>query len=120
VLAVALAFGSGLAYGVSDFLGELTSHSAALPSILLVSQATALVLLSALVISRGEGPPYRAFLLYAAARLSEAAGVAALYRGLAVGKMYVVAPIGARCARTGGHGLCDRRSPLPTTLPRRT
>jgi uncharacterized membrane protein len=96
VLAVALALASSPAYGVSDFLGGLTSRSVALLPVLLVSQGTALILLSIIVISRGEGPPGGAFLLYAAiAGLSETVGVAALYRGLAVGVMSIVAPVGA-------------------------
>ena len=96
MLAVALALASSLAYGVSDFLGGLTSRSLALLPVLLVSQGTALVLLFIIVISRGEGPPGGSFLLYAAvAGLSEAVGVAALYRGLAVGAMGIVAPVGA-------------------------
>jgi drug/metabolite transporter (DMT)-like permease len=93
---VVLALASSLAYGISDFLGGLTSRSAALLSVLMVSQGTALILLSVIVISRGDRPPGGAFLLYAAfAGLSEAVGVAALYRGLAVGVMSVVAPVGA-------------------------
>jgi uncharacterized membrane protein len=96
MLAIVLALASSLAYGISDFLGGLTSRSAALLSVLVASQGTALVLLSVVVISRGERPPGGAFLLYAAfAGLSEAVSVSTLYRGLAVGVMSVVAPIGA-------------------------
>jgi drug/metabolite transporter (DMT)-like permease len=96
VVAVALALGSSLAWGISDFLGGLKSRSVALLTVLLVSQGTALILASVLVISRGEAPPGGAFLLYAAlAGLSETLGVAALYRGLAVGVMSIVAPIAA-------------------------
>jgi drug/metabolite transporter (DMT)-like permease len=96
VLAVALALGSSLAWGISDFLGGLKSRSVALLTVLLVSQGTALILASVLVISRGEAPPGGAFLVYAAlAGLSETLGVAALYRGLAVGVMSIVAPIAA-------------------------
>jgi drug/metabolite transporter (DMT)-like permease len=96
VLAVALALASSVAYGISDFLGGLTSRSVALLPVLLVSQGTALILLSIIVVSRGEGPPGGAFLLYAAiAGLSETVGVAALYRGLAVGVMSIVAPVAA-------------------------
>ncbi len=96
VIAVILALAASLAYGISDFLGGRTSRSVALLPVLVVSQATALVLLSMIVMIHGEGPPDGAFLLYAAlAGLSEAVGVAALYRGLAVGVMSVVAPVGA-------------------------
>lgn len=96
MLAVALALASSLTYGITDFLGGLTSRSAALLSVLVVSQGTGLALLSVIVVSRGEGPPGGAFLLYAViCGLSEAVGVAALYRGLAVGTMSIVAPVAA-------------------------
>lgn len=96
MLGVVLALAASLAYGISDFLGGLTSRSTALLAVLVVSQGTALALLSVIVISRGDEPPGSAFLLYAAfAGLSEAVGVAALYRGLAIGMMSVVAPVGA-------------------------
>jgi drug/metabolite transporter (DMT)-like permease len=96
VLAIALALGSSLTYGVSDFLGGLKSRSLPLLSVLLVSQGSALVLLAANVIARWEGPPGETFLLYGAlAGLCEAVGVAAFYRGLAVGVMSIVSPIAA-------------------------
>jgi drug/metabolite transporter (DMT)-like permease len=96
MLAVALALGSSLTYGVSDFLGGLKSRSLPLLSVLLVSQGSALVLLALNVIARGEGPPDGTFLLYGAmAGLCEAVGVAAFYRGLAVGVMSIVSPIAA-------------------------
>jgi drug/metabolite transporter (DMT)-like permease len=96
VLAITLAIGASLVYGVSDFLGGLKSRSLALLTVLIVSQGTALVLLAAIVLSTGGDPPQGRYLLYGAlAGVSEAVGVAALYRGLAVGVMSVVAPIGA-------------------------
>lgn len=55
--------------------------------------------MSMIVVARGEGPPGGSFVLYAAiAGLSEAVGVAALYRGLAVGAMSIVAPVGGAIA----------------------
>jgi drug/metabolite transporter (DMT)-like permease len=94
MLAIGLAIGSSLVYGVSDFLGGLKSRSLPLLSVLLVSQASALVLLVAVVAALGEGPPGGSFVLYAAlAGLSEAVGVAALYRGLSRGTMSIVAPV---------------------------
>jgi drug/metabolite transporter (DMT)-like permease len=52
------------------------------------------VLLAVFVLARGEGLPTGEFLGYAAAAgIAEAIGVAALYRGLAVGVMSVVAPV---------------------------
>jgi drug/metabolite transporter (DMT)-like permease len=94
MLAILLATGSSLVYGVSDFLGGLKSRSLPLLSVLLVSQGSALVLLVAVVIASGESPPEGQYILYGAiAGLAEAVGVAALYRGLAVGTMSIVAPI---------------------------
>jgi drug/metabolite transporter (DMT)-like permease len=96
MLAIALALGSSLAWGVSDFLGGVKSRAVPLLGVLLVSQGTALLLLAAVVVSVGDGPPGGSFLLYAAlAGLAETVGVAALYRGLAVGVMSIVAPIAA-------------------------
>ena len=96
MLAIALALGSSLVYGVSDFLGGLKSRSLPLLSVLLVSQGVALVLLAANVIVRGEGPPAGDFLLYGVlAGVCEAVAIAAFYRGLAVGVMSIVSPIAA-------------------------
>jgi drug/metabolite transporter (DMT)-like permease len=96
LLAVALALGSSLAWGVSDFLGGLKSRSVPLLGVLLVSQGAALLLLGVIVVVAGEGPPGGSFLLFAVlAGVSEAIGVAALYRGLAVGVMSIVAPVAA-------------------------
>jgi drug/metabolite transporter (DMT)-like permease len=93
VAAIVLALGSALFYGLSDFLGGLKSRSIPLITVLLFSQATALVALGAYVAIRGSGPPSGDFLFYAAlAGVAEAVGVAALYRGLAVGVMSLVAP----------------------------
>jgi drug/metabolite transporter (DMT)-like permease len=96
VLAIALALASSVVYGVSDFLGGSRSRSLPLLLVLLVSQASALVILATIVIVRADGPPAGSYLLLAvAAGLGEAIGVAALYRGLAVGVMSIVAPVAA-------------------------
>ena len=95
MLAVGLALAANLAYGVSDFLGGLRSRSLPLLSVLLVSQATALVIAFIVVIVSGESPPTDYLHYGVLAGLGEALGVAALYRGLAIGTMSVVAPLGA-------------------------
>ena len=96
MLAVALALGSSLAWGVSDFLGGLKSRSVPLLAVLLISQGTALGVLAVVVIALGEEPPGGSFLLYAVlAGVAETVGVAALYRGLATGVMTIVAPVAA-------------------------
>jgi drug/metabolite transporter (DMT)-like permease len=94
MFAAAFALGAALCWGISDFLGGVKGRSVQLLSILLVSQCTALALLIALVILRGDAPSDPRFLLAAAAAgLGETLGVAALYRGLARGAMSIVAPI---------------------------
>jgi uncharacterized membrane protein len=96
VPAIALALGSSLVYGVSDFLGGLKSRSLPLLSVLLVSQGSALIALMVAVAASGTEAPEGEFLLYGAiAGLAEAVGVAAFYRGLAVGVMSIVSPIAA-------------------------
>ena len=96
MLAVILAIGAAFGWGTADFLGGLKSRSAPLLSVLLISQAFALLLLFMLVVSAGDAPPAWRFLAYAtAAGLAECLGVAALYRGLSVGTMSIVAPVSA-------------------------
>lgn len=94
MLAVILALGAALGWGAADFLGGLKSRSVAMLGVLLVTQTTALLLLMAVLTAFGEPLPARRYLLYAAtAGLAEGIGVAALYRGLAVGTMSLVAPV---------------------------
>jgi drug/metabolite transporter (DMT)-like permease len=96
MLAVALALGSSLAWGVSDFLGGVKSRTFPLFLVLLISQGAALIVLAVIVAALGEPPPGGDFLLFAAlAGIAETIGVAALYRGLAVGVMSIVAPVAA-------------------------
>ena len=94
--AILLALGASLSWGVSDFLGGLKSRAFPLFVVLLISQGAALALLAAIVLAIGEPPPSGEFLLFAAlAGVGETVGVAALYRGLSVGVMSIVAPVAA-------------------------
>lgn len=96
MLAVVLALGAAVGWGTADFLGGLKSRSMAMLTVLFVSQAVALVLLVAVLISAGKAAPEARFVLYAiVAGLAEGLGVAALYRGLSVGTMSIVAPVSA-------------------------
>ena len=96
--AFALAFASSVAWGTADFIGGLKSRSLPLLNVLLLSQGVGLVVIGAFVAIRGEGAPGGDFAVFAAlSGLAGIVGVAAFYRGLAVGNMGVVAPISA-CA----------------------
>ena len=94
-----LALGSAVLYGAADFVGGLTSRRADTISIVIVSQAAGLVLVSLLLVIDGSAPPGRVDWLWGGlAGLAGGIGVGLLYRALAVGVMAVVAPITAVCA----------------------
>jgi drug/metabolite transporter (DMT)-like permease len=96
VAAILLAFGAALSWGLSDFLGGQKSRSSSVLSVLLVSQVTALGVVAFIVVARDLPAPDGRFLAYAAvAGIGEAVGIAALYRGLAAGRMTIVAPVAA-------------------------
>jgi drug/metabolite transporter (DMT)-like permease len=97
--AVALALAASLAWGSSDFLAGIKSRNIAVLSVLVVSQGAGLVLVAVAAMIWGGGLPDAHFALWAAAAgAAELIGFAALYRGLAVGAMSVVAPISATAA----------------------
>jgi drug/metabolite transporter (DMT)-like permease len=99
MLAVALALGASLAFGVADYLGGAAARRLALLTVLLLSQLAGLAGIVVVVGLRGEGPPDTASLAWGAlAGLFGAAAITALYHGLAVGLMSVVAPLAATAA----------------------
>jgi drug/metabolite transporter (DMT)-like permease len=96
VIAVILALGAAVAWGAADYLGGLKSRAVATIVVVAFGQATGLALVAAFVAVRGDGPPETRFFAFAAlAGLAGAVGIGALYRGLAVGSMSIVAPITA-------------------------
>jgi drug/metabolite transporter (DMT)-like permease len=97
--AIALALGASLAWGASDFFAGLKSRELALVWVLLVSQATGLVLVTVAAIGMGDPlPSLHAAAWGGAAGLAELIGFAAFYRALAVGSMAVVSPLSATAA----------------------
>lgn len=94
-----LALGASLSWGLGDFLAGLRSRSLPILTVLVVSQAAGLLTIAVVVAARGNGPPEARYVGYAVlAGLCGTVGLAALYRGLAVGDMSVVAPISATAA----------------------
>ena len=94
-----LALSSAVCYGAADFLGGLTAKRASTLPIVVVSQFAGLALLFVMLPLLPESTPTRADYLWgAAAGLTGGAGVALLYRALAIGVMAVVAPTTAVCA----------------------
>jgi drug/metabolite transporter (DMT)-like permease len=97
--AVLLALLSALLYGAGDFVGGLTSRRASTLAVVFVSQFAGAVALLALLTLLPSATGVRADLIWGAfAGLAGGAGVALLYRALAIGTMSVVAPTTAVCA----------------------
>ena len=96
MIAVVLGLAASVSWGLADFLGGAKARKLDLLAVLMVSQALALVILLTAAALRAESPPGGAAVAYAvAAGAAGVLGLAALYRGLAVGAMAVVAPIAA-------------------------
>ncbi len=82
-------------YGAADFLGGLCSKRSVVAAVVVLSQLCSLPLLAVLVVVAGGQPTGRALLFGAAAGAFGGVGLACLYRGLASGRMSIVAPITA-------------------------
>jgi drug/metabolite transporter (DMT)-like permease len=96
-----LAIASAVFYGAADFTGGLTTRRAGTIPVVLLSQASGLVLLALILPLLPEASPTRGDLVWgAAAGLTGGIGVALLYRALAIGVMALVAPTTAVCAVT--------------------
>ncbi len=94
--AVVLGLASAASWGAGDFCGGLASRRAPVLGVLVVGQAAGVTLIAATALLVGEAAPAPAALaLGVAAGAVGAVGLAALYRGLAVGRMAVVAPVSA-------------------------
>ena len=95
-LAVTYGIGSALTWGAADFSGGMATRKNAVLTVLLLSQLVGLAMLLVLVAVFGEVFPGRdAMVMGALAGLAGAFGITALYRGLATGRMGLVAPVSA-------------------------
>jgi drug/metabolite transporter (DMT)-like permease len=91
-----LALAGALCWGVGDFFGGLAARRMAVLSVIVVSQTIGLLGLVLWVsISREPFPGGMELLPAVGAGVAVVIGVAALYRGLAIGAMGIVAPISA-------------------------
>ena len=94
MVSVLLALAAGVSWGVSDFLGGLNSRSVTVVAVLLISQGVGLVMLLPLAAAHGwpllDGPSAG---FAVTGSLAGLVGVTALYRGMAVGTVSIVAPI---------------------------
>ena len=96
---LALALASAAFYGAADFLGGLASKRAQTLVVTLISQSAGLILLALVIPVLPSSAPVRSDYFWGiASGFAGSAGVALLYRALAVGTMSIVAPTTAVCA----------------------
>jgi drug/metabolite transporter (DMT)-like permease len=99
VIAIGLALGASVLWGVGDFLGGVTSRRLATLTVLAISQAAGLV--GILVVASLFGGGFlggTAIAAAVAAGVGGALGLACLYGGMAIGAIGVIAPISATAA----------------------
>ena len=95
-MAALLALSGALLWGVGDFLGGFASRRLAVLAVLAISQGVGLVGVAAWVVLADDPFPGVVELLPAAgAGIAGIIGLGALYRGLAIGAMGIVAPVSA-------------------------
>ena len=94
MLAIVLALGAAVSYGVGDFLGGLSARRAHVLTVLALSQLVGAAAVAVWVgIAREDFLGGSAVAAAMGAGLGGAVGLGALYRGMAIGAMGVVAPI---------------------------
>jgi drug/metabolite transporter (DMT)-like permease len=94
VIASLLALAAAASWGTGDFLGGLSTRTAPITVVLFVSQSAGTVFTLVVVLVAGHPLPAASALLYGViAGLFGMVGLAALYTGLSVGRMGIVAPI---------------------------
>lgn len=95
-MAILLALLAALAYGSADFTAGLASRRIGAGLVTALAQGLGLVVaLSAVALASGSGPRASALLWGAVSGVGNAVGTLALYRGLAVGQMTIVATLSA-------------------------
>ena len=92
---IVLALGSAIAYGLSDFTGGVLTRRAHVFTVIFLSQLVSCMILLVALPFWGGPFSWPAVRWGAAAGVAGMAGASLLYRGLAIGRMGVVAPITA-------------------------
>lgn len=96
MLSILLALAASLSWGISDFLGGLTSRRLSILAVLLISQSVGLVMVAPAVLSSNQAPIQGpASLAAIGGSIAGLIGIAALYRAIAVGVASIAAPISA-------------------------
>ncbi len=101
-LAITYGVGSGFSWGAGDFSGGLAAKETGVFSVILYSQVIGGLFLLGVYLALGGGAPAGVYLLWGGlAGVWGALGLACLYRGLAVGRMGMVAPVSAVVTAVG-------------------
>lgn len=96
MLVVVLGLASSVSWGLADFLGGISSRRAPAVLVVALSQAVGLALALALLAAvRPDVPTTSDLALGVAAGLTGVLGLVAFYRGMAIGSISIVAPVGA-------------------------
>jgi drug/metabolite transporter (DMT)-like permease len=95
VLGLALALAASLSWGLSDYLGGVKSRIVPLLTLIAVSQLAGLALTGVLAVATHSYPDARTALYAALAGSAGLVALAAFYRGMAIGRISIVAPISA-------------------------
>src|SRR5437868_15212221 len=91
---VAFGLAASLSWGAGDFSGGLATRRANVFSVVLAAHAIGLVLLVALALAWSEPFPSALDIFWGgAAGLAGAVGLAEFYRAVAVGRMWITAPV---------------------------
>ena len=98
MLSAGLALAASLTWGFGDFLGGVKSRVLPALVVMAASQPFGLAVLAVMVAVRGTAPPGPEVAWAVLAALLGTIGLAAFYRGMAVGAMGVVVPIAAVAA----------------------
>lgn len=99
MLAIVFGLSCSLCWGVTDFLGGFYNRRLALATILVVTQLAGLAGIAIVAVVLADGAlGARELAIAVCAGAINIVGLAALFRGLAVGKMSIVAPITATSA----------------------
>jgi drug/metabolite transporter (DMT)-like permease len=96
MVSIVLALAASLSWGVSDFLGGLTSRRLSIIAVLLISQAVGLIMVVPAILMSDQPPvdgPARVSAI--AGSIAGLIGIAALYRAIAIGMASIAAPISA-------------------------
>jgi len=95
VLGLGLALAASVSWGLSDYLGGVKSRVVPLLTLIAVSQLAGLVLTATIAGATGSFPNARTAVYAALGGVAGVVAVGAFYRGMAIGRISIVAPVSA-------------------------